>query len=672
MLYRVLKPFKYLDVHGVEHAAKPNTLVDIVTRRDQIRLQQQFKIGPVDLPAVIGGVSVKPASTTAAIQRLGLFLITSAHYSGGRVHLYQYASVCKQLGMEVFYISNTEPIWARDYKEHFAFINWQHHRPPDDLDLIVTDGKGVAAVKAREYKKTHPHVPLIVMNFETPNWMADFMPSLAKHMSLNKGCFQMADLLLANSRESAKYLRKWVEKDIPIKIIPPAVNTDSLKRKPNESLAMPRRPFAVWSARGQDYKGRREAIDAIFTLKRSFDLVCFGQSDTRVPHNAKHQIIPLTGFSDAAKFAMMRAAQIVLAPSRFEGFGMVPAEAIACDTPVVAYDLPVLRQEYKGVEGLHLVKWGDRKAFVRKVHELLKKPKDVVDSEKVIENLGLPAMKKRVSQLPYHIMRPRKKVSAQLIAYWGFLPEAVEAVYPYVHEILIAFGPDKNAVKIDDGSLERIQALKDPDKKIKLEVREQWNDKRNMRQWCYDHSTGNYCMVLDGDEIWAGFEHWMDDPPGYGCPRWVTLWHDGKHQVIGLPSWGTGRWGKEIKPYGCVCQHYRWSWLRHSYEWTYHCRLQAKTKNPVRIKPGAIEEKYPKTIIYHLGHVLPAKVMRAKHRFYIDRDGKDPGRVRREKAWHNWKGKLGDCGDGIIKKVTWKLPAIVQRALRSAKQIKVR
>ena len=51
--------------------------------------------------------------------------------------------------------------------------------------------------------------------------------------------------------------------------------------------------------------------------------------------------------------------------------------------------------------------------------------------------------------------------------------------------------------------------------------------------------------------------------------------------------------------------------------------------------------KCPNTVIYHLGHVLNAETMKAKHEFYRNRDGDNSGRKARQTAWHNWDGKEG-------------------------------
>ena len=52
----------------------------------------------------------------------------------------------------------------------------------------------------------------------------------------------------------------------------------------------------------------------------------------------------LSLLDDAEKFQEMKSSQALLFMSKFEGFGYPPVEALYLGTPVVAFDLPVLRE----------------------------------------------------------------------------------------------------------------------------------------------------------------------------------------------------------------------------------------------------------------------------------------------------------------------------------------
>lgn len=310
------------------------------------------------------------------------------------------------------------------------------------------------------------------------------------------------------------------------------------------------------------------------------------------------------------------------------------------------------------------------------------------DPEEAVRLWGMRTMQRRVEKLPYCAMK-EKRISAQLLSYWGVVPECLESVYSEVDEIIVAHGPCPEAPRIDDGSLGRIQSFYDPQKKIRIEVRDQWKDKKEMRTWCSDHSSGNFCLVLDGDEVWVGLPELIASSVFFGSPRWINLWHDGGHWVYDSPgasatSDGGQRWGFKVEPYGSYCPHYRWSWWRSSYYWRHHSMPASQgtellfTKNATNPPPMPTSEsetcavEVPGCMIYHLGHALPAPIMKAKHEFYLKRDGRDVLRQKRMQAWHDWDGKTGDCGDGWVGKVGWKLPEIVQRALKSAEGIRVR
>jgi len=80
-------------------------------------------------------------------------------------------------------------------------------------------------------------------------------------------------------------------------------------------------------------------------------------------------LVVLPFLDRATLAAVYRRAAVVLQPSSAEGFGLPVAEALACGTPVVASDLPVLREVAGAAAGYRPV--GDVAGWTRAVLELL-------------------------------------------------------------------------------------------------------------------------------------------------------------------------------------------------------------------------------------------------------------------------------------------------------------
>ncbi|GAH49401.1 unnamed protein product, partial [marine sediment metagenome] len=259
----------------------------------------------------------------------------------------------------------------------------------------------------------------------------------------------------------------------------------------------------------------------------------------------------LQGVDDRTKFELMRHAALVLAPSDFEGFGMVPSEALSAGTPCLVYDLPVLRQEYG--DALVYTPRGDAKAFIAKAHALLDAPPKVpeVIQQQMVNSLGMGAMVEAVDRLPYHhSKRPHISVLMNAYACATVVPFALEAIYPHVDEIIIAYGREATWEWPADNTLDVIRNYPDPDCKIKTIAQDVWpgetgeKSRSAMRRAATAFVTGNYLMILDADEIWTGFEHYVaalrEGKIAGGCPLALTFWHDLKHHIISsaLERWG--------------------------------------------------------------------------------------------------------------------------------------
>lgn len=86
-----------------------------------------------------------------------------------------------------------------------------------------------------------------------------------------------------------------------------------------------------------------------------------------------HRIRWLGRVHGAARFELLASARLVCVPSRSETFGMVAAEALAAATPVLAFDIPCLRDLVTDRVGVR-VRPGDTGAYARALTALAADP----------------------------------------------------------------------------------------------------------------------------------------------------------------------------------------------------------------------------------------------------------------------------------------------------------
>jgi glycosyltransferase involved in cell wall biosynthesis len=126
----------------------------------------------------------------------------------------------------------------------------------------------------------------------------------------------------------------------------------------------------------------------IFDLIKIWKLVCkklpeaklgiIGKGEKEIMEKIKADVenaslkknIDLLGFlEDDKAFAKIKASKVFVFPSHEEGFGIAPFEAQALGLPVVAWNLPVFDEIFKG--GMVKVEIGDIERFADKVIKLL-------------------------------------------------------------------------------------------------------------------------------------------------------------------------------------------------------------------------------------------------------------------------------------------------------------
>ncbi len=103
-------------------------------------------------------------------------------------------------------------------------------------------------------------------------------------------------------------------------------------------------------------------------------LVIVGAGDAKIYGREEHlsgrgRIMQLPRVSDAELRGLMEAAEVAICPSRYEGFGLPPLEAMACGCPVIASRIPA-HQEVLGDAALFFED-GNRDALVTQLGRVL-------------------------------------------------------------------------------------------------------------------------------------------------------------------------------------------------------------------------------------------------------------------------------------------------------------
>ena len=91
MWFRAVKQFTYLTPTGAEEVIKPGQLCDILQRDVVDKLLAKGAIVPKNQSHASTIRLGRPAPPHTRTKRIGLFISTSPNYSGGRLHMYQYA-----------------------------------------------------------------------------------------------------------------------------------------------------------------------------------------------------------------------------------------------------------------------------------------------------------------------------------------------------------------------------------------------------------------------------------------------------------------------------------------------------------------------------------------------------------------------------------------------------
>jgi glycosyltransferase involved in cell wall biosynthesis len=140
-----------------------------------------------------------------------------------------------------------------------------------------------------------------------------------------------------------------------VRVIPEAADAAMYPRPPEEIAAvraqfgLPER-YLVWVG-GLQHPDPGKHVDKLAATPRELPLVLVGP--TRPWAHELPDVILTGQVTDEQLAAIYSGAHALVLPSEHEGFGLPAVEALACGTPVVACEVPALREVF-----------GDRAAFV--------------------------------------------------------------------------------------------------------------------------------------------------------------------------------------------------------------------------------------------------------------------------------------------------------------------
>jgi glycosyltransferase involved in cell wall biosynthesis len=305
---------------------------------------------------------------TRAGMRVAIFVTNaSGTYGGGRLAAFLLAQCLARAGAAVSFVTNAKPVFYDDLK-HFGhpgrvavFLSKDFHTalPAGAFDItIIIPGQSQDRqfyIGARGFARRRG-ARLVLFNFETPNWFNSHSPAArSEDMWLEwRRCIEDGCLVLSNSAQSMRFAQRYYcshPQTTAFNYWHQPINVRALARVEPQF----RENRVVCFVRARDpHKGGQDLIDALSDDLRGWTLsliVGSAKLDEEY-HEAilaaarRHQIgvevKPL--LSDTDKFVELKRARMLVYPSRFEGYGIPPIEALSAATPCVCYDLPVFRE----------------------------------------------------------------------------------------------------------------------------------------------------------------------------------------------------------------------------------------------------------------------------------------------------------------------------------------
>jgi glycosyltransferase involved in cell wall biosynthesis len=187
---------------------------------------------------------------------------------------------------------------------------------------------------------------------------------------------------LAQCAKSSSLFKKY-----PVKVIANGLDAEVYKpqNRPQvrDSLNLPQNKqlvlFGAMQGTDDRWKGFSLLVLALQSLSKSgwqdkIELLVFGSSQPENPIDVGFKTHYLGRLEDETLAKVYAAADVMVVPSRYEAFGQTASEALACGTPVVAFDVTGLKDIVDAQQNGYLAKPYETEDLARGIAWVLEDP----------------------------------------------------------------------------------------------------------------------------------------------------------------------------------------------------------------------------------------------------------------------------------------------------------
>lgn len=320
------------------------------------------------------------------------------YWSGGRWYPHFIAHALASKGHQVKISTNIIPIFDKyfqkfpgrenieiieDRKNKFGLTKTglnTHFRGPTDLTIGSPINGALWAATFAEIKRCK----CMVLCYEPNNWVkeksgrTDILLPGQNWTNYIQGA-ERCHKFLCNAVLPAEYAKKWIP-SIADRVDYLYNGFNSIEAN-KVGIVKERDNQIVFLSRGYKSKGFTDIAEYFGKIKNKPKVIFITgaidkEDENRLIDDCKKAGIALEIkklINDNEKFEIIAKSKALFFPSRWEGFGIPPAEAFYMKTPVICYNLPVLKEIYKDYP--HYMKLGKPKYNQKLIEKLFSKDK---------------------------------------------------------------------------------------------------------------------------------------------------------------------------------------------------------------------------------------------------------------------------------------------------------